>query len=89
MADHYYILETTGSDTDGLNLTMHREDVKAENQEQAVKKFLEEHSGLDPEKVEPAEAMEQQHYMAVPADEVADSFFGHPENPAIHPVIGK
>lgn len=89
MADHYYILETTGSDTDGLNLTMHREDVKADNREQAVKKFLEEHSRLNPEKVEPAEAMEQQHYMAIPADTVADSFFGHSENPPVHAVLGK
>lgn len=86
---HYYILETTGSDTDGLNLTMHNPDIKAENKEQAVKKFLEEHSRLDPEKVEKAEAMEEQHYMALTVDELADSFYGHPENPAIHPVIGK
>jgi hypothetical protein len=86
---HYYILETTGSDVDGLNLTMHGEDIEAESRRKAVKKFLADHSRLNPEKVKQADVMEEQHYMAIPADEVGDGWFGHPENPAIHPVLGE
>lgn len=88
MTERYFIFETKQSDEDGLTLKMDGEPLPAESREDAVKQFLLERTDLSPEKVKQAEVLEEQHYLALPADEVRESFYGHSEKPAVHEVLG-
>lgn len=87
---YYYICETTASDANYLTLKMLGEEIEAETKEQAVKKYIDRFcDDLDPEEIEETERMEDEHYLAIPSDEVADGWFGHPEKSLIHPVLGR
>lgn len=88
MTEDYYILETKESDQDGITLKIEGEPVTAESREQAVKQFVSERRDLDPDQVKQAEAMEEQHYLALTIDELADSFYSHTEKPAVHAILG-
>jgi hypothetical protein len=84
----YFIFETQKSSEDGLTLLMDGEPVLAEDREQAVRQFIREDGDLDPSEISKAEIMEEQHYLAIPADEVRESFYGHSEKTAVHEVWG-
>ena len=88
MTEDYYILETKESDQDGMTLKIEGDPVTAESREQAVKQFVKEHRDLNPDQVKQAESMEEQHYLALTTDELANRFYGHAEKPAVHAVLG-
>ena len=86
--ERYYIFETQKSSENGLTLLMDGEPVLAENREQAVKQFIREDGDLNPSEISKAEIMEEQHYLAIPVDEVRESFYGHSDKRPVHEILG-
>ncbi len=89
MTERYQIFETESSDEDGLKIRMHGNPILAKSQKEAIKMHIlrRDDREINPEKVEQTNGMEGMHYLAIPVSET--QWFGHPENPAIHEILGR